>query len=114
MTALPEILPLQVSREGDHLRFSLASREEILPELPADYEQFLEERLAPLLVERHELRAGIDLEQHPGVSSRELGALITLQKVLRRHFETVPMTGVSDSVRHVLEVMGVGQLFDLH
>lgn len=113
LAVLPEILPLHVQREGNHLRFGLLARDEILPELPADYERFLEERLAPLLAERGALTIEIHLEHHAGVSSRELGALITLQRVLRRYFDRIPVTGLSDNVRHVLNVMGVGPLFDL-
>jgi anti-anti-sigma regulatory factor len=111
--ALPDLTPLGVQRTGDHLTFTLMSSEDILPELPADYEQLLSMRLQEILAEPRNLTAEVNLADLTGISSRQLGSLIALQKVLRPRFGRVPVTGLSANVRHVLTLTHVDRLFEL-
>ncbi len=107
------IPPLEFKREGDLLRFSLLRQDDILPELPPDYELELAEQLADLLAEGPTLSAEIDLRDVPAISSRELGSIIALQRVLRPAVGPVRVVGVSSGVRHLLKLTRTDQLFDL-
>ncbi len=111
--SVPDLTPLELRREGTHLHFLLAAPREILPELPADYERLLRVGLEQILAEPGPLTAEVDLENRPALSSRQLGSLIALQKVLRPRFARVPLRGVSEGVRHLLNITRVSELFDL-
>ena len=113
MASEPDLSPLELQREGNHLRFCLAAAEQILPELPADYEQLLSVQLRDFLRGTAPMTAEVDLQNIAGISSRELGSLIALQKVLRPRFGRVPIRGVSDGVRHLLAMTHVDQLFQM-
>lgn len=110
---VPDLSPLEMEREGDHLRFGLKPQDDIIPELPSEFEQVLERRLAEILGSATQLTVEINLANAPAISSRQLGSLIALQKVLRRRFERIPVTGVSASVRHLLSLTRTDQLFDM-
>ena len=107
----PDLLPLELHRTGNHLVFAFAPREDILPELPRDYEELLAAGLLDVLQEPAALTAEINLQDTPALSSRQIGSLIALQRVLRPRFERIPITGLSDGVRHVLGLMRVDRLF---
>ncbi len=113
MSTSPDLSPLALQRVGNRLRFTLAARGEELPELPANYEELLTTHLAHLLKDPAPYTAEVNLEGCPGISSRQLGSLIALQKILRPRFGRIPITGVSDSVRHLLELTRTDQLFDV-
>lgn len=113
MATPPDLSPLELQRTGDHLRFVLKEQADILPELPADYEQLLARRLSDILAAREPLTVEIDLTGVTAVSSRQLGSLIALHKVLRPRFGRIPVHGLSGSVRHVLELTRTDTLFDL-
>jgi anti-anti-sigma regulatory factor len=110
---VPDVSPLELQRSGNHLRFVLAARSDALAELPADYEQLLTARLKEILAQPGPLTIAVDLAGRPGISSRQLGSLIALQKVLRGRFGRVPLTGLSEGVRHLLARTHVDQLFDV-
>ena len=113
MDTAPDITPLALQREGNHLRFTFAPPEEILPELPADYERLLGEQLRTLLQDSAPLTAEVDLHDTPALSSRQLGALIALQRVLRRRFNRVRLTHVSDAIRQLLTKSRVNELYEI-
>ena len=113
MAATPDVSPLELQRRGNHLRFVLASHSDALAELPADYEQLLAARLQEILAEPGALTIEVDLAGRPGVSSRQLGSLIALQKVLRPRFGRIPLTGLSESIRHLLARTHIDQLFEV-
>ena len=113
MASIPDLTPLELQRTGDHLRFVLSAQHDIFPELPADYEHLLNHRLTHLLAEPQPLTAEVHLQELAGISSRQLGSLIALQKVLRHRFGRIPITGVSDNVRRVLSMTHVDELFEL-
>jgi anti-anti-sigma regulatory factor len=112
MSAL-DLWPLELERTGSHLCFLLSPQGEILPELPAHYEELLAEHLGDLLAEPGRLTVEVNLQSLAGITSRQLGSLIALQKILRRRFGRIPITGVSPAVRQVLTLTHVDQLFDL-
>lgn len=112
-TATPDIAPLELVRTGHHLRFCFAPQPDILGELPRDFEQLVATRLGALLAEPGPLTTEIDLQDLPGLSSRQIGALIALQKVLRPRFGRPRIVGASQNVRHVLALTHVDTLFEL-
>lgn len=113
LAAMPDLSPLIVERVGNHLKFSIRAQDDILLQLPADYEQLLARRLAELLDDEAPLTAEISLSGHIGLSSRQLGSLIALGKVLRGRFGQVPVTNAGPGVRHLLQMTRTDQLFKL-
>lgn len=112
MDAPLDLSPLELHCEADLLRFQFKTQEGIYAELPADFETLLASQLAEVLQPGTTWRAEIDLQDVSGLSSRELGSLIALQKVLRPRFDRVPIVNVSHSVRHLLEITRTDQFFD--
>jgi ABC-type transporter Mla MlaB component len=110
---MPDLSPLELHREKNHLRFSFVEQAEILAELPRDFEQLLADRLADILHEPVELTAEVQLKKLPGLNSRQLGSLIALQKVLRTRIRSVRVSGASESIRHLLVLTHLDQLFVL-
>lgn len=113
VAAVPDLTPLALRRVGDHLEFVLKPQEDILPELPGDYEQLLASRLADILLERGPLTVTINLYGATAMTSRQLGSLIALGKVLRERFGRVTISGLSPAIRHLLELTRTDQLFKL-
>ena len=110
---MPALSPLGMRRHGDHLEFYLRTQSDILPQLPTDYEQVVGQALAATLAEEHALSAEINLENVPAISSRQLGSLIALSKVLRARFGNVPLTHMSGAVRYLFEMTRTAQLFGM-
>jgi ABC-type transporter Mla MlaB component len=110
---MPDLTPLGVRREGGSLLFFLRSNEEILEQLPTDYEVLLGSRLAAILADESAKSVCIDLEDIPGITSRQLGALIALGRVLRSRFGVVPMQRVNANVLHLLQLTKTDSLFKL-
>jgi hypothetical protein len=110
---MPDLAPLGMRRLGDHLEFYLRTQSDILAQLPADYEQVVGQALAATLTETASLTAEINLENVPGISSRQLGSLIALSKVLRPRFGNVPLTHMSGPVRYLFQMTRTAQLFDM-
>ncbi|MCK4342925.1 MAG: STAS domain-containing protein [Phycisphaerae bacterium] len=113
MASMPDLTPLALHREGNHLKFVLRTPKDILAQLPDNYEQILAQRLANLLADETPLTVEINLAGLAGISSRQLGSLIALERVLRPRFGAVLMTNVSPTIRHVLEVTRTERLFKL-
>ncbi len=113
LDSLPDLTPLTLEREGTCLVFTLRPQEDILIQLPHDYEARLAENLANILSDPGDLSIVVDLQGIPAVSSRQLGSLIALGKVLRPRFGQVPLKNVSTSVRHLLEMTRIDHLFAL-
>jgi anti-anti-sigma regulatory factor len=109
----PDVSPLEMQRSGNHLRFVLSAHSDALAELPADYEQLLTLGLKEILAEAQALTVEVNLTGHSGVTSRQLGSLIALQKVLRPRFGRVPLTGVSEGIRQLLARTHIDKLFDV-
>jgi anti-anti-sigma regulatory factor len=111
LSSIPDLSPLALHREGDHLRFAIRPQDEIMAQLPEDYEDILADRLSELLADEGGWTVELDLRDVPGLSSRQLGSLIALGKVLRPRFGAIPVTHVSPPVRHLLELTRTDQLF---
>jgi hypothetical protein len=109
----PDVSPLQLHYSGNKLLFVLSAESDALAELPADYEQLLNTRLAEILADSRPLSVEVSLAGRAGITSRQLGSLIALQKVLRPRFGRIPLTGVSDGVRHLLSRTHIDTLFDV-
>jgi len=109
----PDVSPLGAKWEGSHLHFYLKPTDEVVLELPADYEGHLAHELAGILKQADRYTVSIDLRDVTALSSRQLGSLIALHKVLRPHFQHVPVVGVSPSVRHLMELTRTDQFFDV-
>jgi anti-anti-sigma factor len=112
MAATADLGPLTFERVGERVCFRLTAPGRIEFELPPDFELFLEKKLAPLRDEPGALRPYIDLELLPAISSRQLGALLALQKVLRERVARLPIVGAHDAVRRVFQTTRVDQLFE--
>lgn len=107
-----DLSPLQLERQGDCLHITLSPTGDMLPELPADYDRVLADQLHPLL--SADLRRVLaDLQNAAAISSRQLGALIAVQRVLRPRFGALPLCGVSDGVRRLLALTRTDELFRL-
>ena len=109
----PDVSPLELQAHGNHLRFVLSSQADIMAELPADYEDLLRVQLEQILTDSRPLTVEANLAGQAVISSRQLGSLIALQKVLRPRFGRIPLTGVSDGIRHLLARTHIDKLFDL-
>ncbi len=113
VASIPDLTPLGLRRAGNTLQFFVRQSDDILEQLPPDYEVVLGTRLRELLDDPAPLAAEIDLEETAGLTSRQLGSLIALGKVLRPRFGAVPIRGLSPSVRHLLEITRTNVLFNL-
>jgi anti-anti-sigma regulatory factor len=105
--------PLTLARDGDHWRFTITSPNEVMLELPPDYERFLTKALDRLERASREVQIEMDLGNLPGLSSRQLGLMLALQKALADHCERLPLTGVSPGVRQLLNITRTDRFFDL-
>ncbi|TWT45950.1 hypothetical protein RAS1_23860 [Phycisphaerae bacterium RAS1] len=113
MASSQKVDPIALERNGERLTFILRGSEEILASLPTNYDELLAARLKPILSEPGELRAEIDLGNLPAINSRQLGALLALQKVLRTRFAKVTVRGASDAVRQVFRITRAEKFFEM-
>ncbi|MFQ5805104.1 MAG: STAS domain-containing protein [Phycisphaerae bacterium] len=109
----PDLGPLTLAQQGDRWRFTFTSPSEMTLELPPDYERYLTEKLAPLLGSSGKPAVELDLQGLPGISSRHLGLMLALQKTLADRYERLPLTGISDGVRRLLNLTRTAQFFDI-
>lgn len=113
MPELPDLGPLSVTTSAGGYRIALARPTDLTMELPLGFEDALREGLAPLLAEEPKREFVLDLENTPGLSSRQLGVMLALQKALRPRHEELPLAGVSGPVRRLLDLMRVAKLFEI-
>ena len=104
---------LVLTRGTECCRFTLAAPTQPVLELPANLERQLGERLANLLAAGDRPAVVLDLEGIPAISSRQLGVMLTLSKVLRDSVPRLPLKGVSGGVRRLLEVTRTDQFFEI-
>lgn len=108
-----ELGPLSVTKVGDVYRFVLAHADEMSLEIPPDFEQRLETHLRPVLDSESSPRFEADLADIPGISSRQLGVLLALQKVTRDKCGELPLRRVSREVRRLLDLTKTARFFVL-
>lgn len=113
MTFSPDLSPLELHREGSHLRFRFEQDADSLPELPADYENLVRRQLDELLKEDAEFSAEIDLSDQHGISSRQLGSIIALRKALQPRIEHITLRGANANIRQLLRMSRIDELFDV-
>ena len=113
MADQPDLGPLTLNREGDVLRFTLADPERMTLDLPPNYEHHLTHELAEVIGTQPQVRATIDLQDLPAISSRQLGVLLALHKALRERIGRLPVTGVSEPVRRLFELTRTDQFFEV-
>ena len=104
--------PLSLTLDPQLWKFKLAHPDEMTLELPPDYERFLTEHLEPLLARQPAPQVELSLEDLPGLSSRQLGLMLALHKVLADRCERLPLTGVSHGVRRLLHLTCTARFFD--
>lgn len=113
MSPAPHLGPLTLTQEGDRWRFTLTTPSEMMLELPSDYEQFLSERLEPLLRAAELPPIEMDLRGLPAISSRQLGLMLALQRALADRCKKLCVTGLSDGVRRLLNLTRTEQFFKI-
>lgn len=111
LASAPDLTPLALHRDGRRLRFVLRTQDDIMEQLPPNYEEVLTERLAGILSDPTDFIAEVDLEDVAAISSRQLGSMIALSKVLRPRFGPLPLRRVSEGVRYLLEMTRTNALF---
>lgn len=102
--------PLIAVRHGDCATVTFSGASALDLEIPDNYEADLRDQLDELMAAG--VRFELDLQNLPGVSSRQLGLLIILHKVVRDAQPRLPLRGVTPAVRHVLEVTRTSQFFE--
>jgi anti-anti-sigma regulatory factor len=110
---IPDLGPLTLSQKGDRWRFTLTTPHEMTLELPADYDRHLTAKLKPLFGPGRKPAIEMDLQGLPAISSRHLGLMLALQKALADHCQRLPLTGISDGVRRLLNLTRTVQFFDI-
>lgn len=113
MTPPDDIGPLRLKRRGPAWRLSWVNPAEPPLELPADYEAVLTRELAEMAREAPPESIEMDLQQAVALSSRQLGVLIALHKALAGQTLRLPLVGVSDGVRRVLEMTRTARFFEI-
>ena len=109
----PDLGPLTVKQTAQGLRFTLTAPGQMTLELPPDYEQFLAEKLEPFLSVDKKPQVVMDLRGLLAISSRQLGLLLALHKTLADRYQRLPLAGVSEPVRRLLELTRTIQFFEL-
>lgn len=105
--------PLTLAAEKDRWRFTLTAPTEMTLELPADYGEFLRQRLAHVCQSAGQFAIEMDLQDLPAISSRHLGLMLALQKTLADRCERLRLTGVSPGVRRLLDLTRTSRFFDV-
>lgn len=105
--------PLKVTAAGDAWHISLPASDDLMPDLPADLEKQLASGLNELFGKSNGNRILLNLNHTPAISSHQLGLMLAVQKALREKLGKLPITGVSDTVRKLLEMTNTAQFFEL-
>jgi anti-anti-sigma factor len=105
--------PLKVVAVSDGWRVSLPASDDLVPDLPVDLDRTLSDGFSELLKKSHAARVTLDLKSLPAISSHQLGLMLAVQKALREKMNRLPVVGVSESVRKLLEMTNTAQFFDI-
>ncbi|MBU0638127.1 MAG: STAS domain-containing protein [Planctomycetes bacterium] len=113
MSNTVDLGPLSLTDDGACCHFTFATPNDMLLELPPRYREELSAKLADVLPDSAERTYVLELGSLPGISSRQLGVMLTLHKVLRERIARLPLTEVSDAVRKLLKVTRTERFFDV-
>ena len=108
-----ELGPLTLTLAAPHWEFRLTNPTEMTMELPPDYEEFLRKKLHRHLQGGAPQSLMMNLEELPAISSRHLGLLLALQKVLSENALKLSISGASPGVRRLLRLTRTEKFFDL-
>lgn len=107
-----ELGPLTLTLEGSRWGFSLTNPTEMTMDLPPDYEEFLRKKLRRHFQAGEPQEVAMNLEDLPAISSRHLGLLLSLQKVLSENALRLAVRGASPGVRRLLRLTRTEKFFD--
>jgi anti-anti-sigma regulatory factor len=103
--------PLTLESTGNRLLFRLDGAYDPALDLPPEYDRFLAQELDGISAEP--IDAELNLDGCPAISSRQLGAMLALQKALRPRSTRLKLTGVGPRVRELLETSRTIQFFEV-
>ena len=105
--------PLALAISGGDWRFQLSNPNEMLLELPSDYEELLARRLAELSGDSPPPRLVMDMENITAISSRQLGLMLALRKTCDAWSGRVRVVNISPAVRRLLDLTRTERFFDV-
>lgn len=106
-----ELGPLRFEQAASEITVAFVDPDAPALDIPGDYEQTLRDHLGPFLAAQQPFI--LDLGELPAVSSRQLGLMLTLHKVIQPQYHRLQLRGTTPGVRHVLELTRTRQFFDL-
>jgi anti-anti-sigma factor len=111
MAETVDLGPLKMAVGDDTAVVWLADPQAIVLEISEQYEDELQRALKQVLDSGRAVV--LDLEDLPALSSRQLGLMLTLQKVVTPRQGKLPVWNVSPGVRRVLKMTRTGHFFAL-
>lgn len=105
--------PLSLAALDDEWRFTLSDPQEMLLELPSDYEELLANRLGDFRKNAEPPPVVMDLENVPAISSRQLGLMLALRKVCDTWSGKARIVNIGPAVRRLLNLTRTEQFFEL-
>lgn len=103
--------PIVVSRDAAGLLVTLAPHGDIDVELPPDYEAALSHHLGVSAASAAGAAVAIDLQDLPAITSRQLGALLALHRVVRNSGSPIRVLNTTPTVRRVFQATNTAQFF---
>ena len=113
MSQQRQLGPITLRFAGDGWRIILPTSDELEPEMPPDLERTLTSGFAQFFAKNNNARLLIDLNGVPAISSHQLGLMLAVQKSVRAQLGKVPVVGVSENVRRLLDVTNTAQFFEI-
>lgn len=113
MSQQRQLGPITLRFVGDKWRIILPTSDELEPDMPPDLEQTLSSGFAQFFAKNSDARVLIDLNGVPAISSHQLGLMLAVQKTVRAQLGKVPIIGVSDNVKRLLDVTNTAQFFEI-
>ena len=107
-----ELGPLTLAIDGTTWRFRLTNPTEMTMDLPPDYEELLRKKFRRFLGNSMPERLLMNLADIPAISSRHLGLLLALYKVLSEQDLKLTVSGVSPGVQRLLRLTRTEKFFD--
>lgn len=111
MAETVDLGPLTMAVGDDTAVVRLSDPQAIVLEISEQYEEELQRALKQVLDSGRAVV--LDLEDLPALSSRQLGLMLTLQKVVTPRQGKLPVWHVSPGVQRVLKMTRTGHFFEL-
>ena len=113
MAAETDLGPLRIREHGDGWRVTLSTPDEVMLEIPSNFERALAKKLATMFPAKDKPTITMDLEQRLVLSSRQLGLMLALRKALTEYDTPLHLSGISNGVRELLDMTKTVQFFKL-